>query len=279
MIGCRLDTGQPITMPRMELRGRSVLVTGATGGLGQAIARRLRAEGCELTLTGRRNDVLGPVAEEVGGRAIVADLSDPDELARVARECADVDVLVANAGVPGAGELGEYSVEQLDRVLAVNLRSPIVLTRLIGERMLARGAGHVVFISSLSGKTTTPVSSMYNATKFGLRGFALALRQDWNPRGVGVSCVNPGPIADAGMFHEGGGALPAGFRLRSPQDVAAAVVRAVKRNKAELDVADPVMKAGAAFGLIAPQTAARLTRLAGGDRIAHQLADGHADKR
>jgi short-subunit dehydrogenase len=263
----------------MDLRGKSVLLTGATGGLGQAIARRLRDEGCRLTLTGRRADVLGSLSSEVDGRAIPADLSNADDVDRVAGECAEVDILVANAGLPGNGPLEEYAVEQIDRVLGVNLRAPIMLARLLGERMLDRGAGHIVFISSLSGKTTTPVSSLYNATKFGLRGFALALRQDWEPRGVGVSCVNPGPIAEAGMFHDGGGSLPPGVKPRSPNDVAAAVVKAVVHNRAEIDVADLATRAGAAFAMLAPQTAVRLMKLAGADRIAHQLAEGNRDKR
>ncbi|HEV2783826.1 MAG TPA: SDR family NAD(P)-dependent oxidoreductase [Actinophytocola sp.] len=263
----------------MELRGKSVLVTGATGGLGQAIARRLRDEGCVPLLTGRRAEVLEPLADELGGRAIPADLSNPDDVDRVARAAADVDVLVANAGLPGNGLLEGYTIEQIDRVLGVNLRSPIVLARLIGERMLARGQGHIVLVSSLSGKSTTPVSSLYNATKFGLRGFALALRADWEPRGVGVSCVNPGPIAEAGMFVDGGGTLPPGIRPRSPRDVAAAVVRAIVQNRAEIDVADLVTKAGATLALLAPQTVAWLGRLVGADRVARQLAEGHKDKR
>jgi short-subunit dehydrogenase len=257
----------------MELRGRSVLVTGATGGLGQAIARRLRAEGCELTLTGRREDVLQALAGEVQGEALVADLASDDDVQRVVDGCGDVDILVANAGVPGTGELTEYSLEQLDRVIDVNLRAPLALARLLGERMLARGRGHIVFMSSLSGKNATPLSSLYNATKFGLRGFALGLRQDWGPRGVGVSLVNPGPIGDAGMFHETGAALPAGFQPRTPADVAAAVVKAVKHDRAEVDVADPVMRAGAFFGQLAPQAAAKLNRLAGGDRLADETVD------
>jgi len=267
--------------PDMELRGRSVLLTGATGGLGQAIARRLRDEGCALTLTGRRADVLDALATEVEGHALVADLSQRGELQRVVDAAADVDILVANAGVPGIGELTEYSLEQLDRVIDVNLRVPLTLARLLGERMLARGHGHVVFISSLSGKTANPLSSLYNATKFGLRGFALGLRQDWGPRGVGVSCVNPGPIADAGMFHDAsaGVALPAGFRPKVPSDVAAAVVRAVRSDRAEVDVADPVMRAGVILGQVAPQAAAKLNQLAGGDRVSHQLAEGAVDKR
>jgi short-subunit dehydrogenase len=263
----------------MELRERKVLVTGATGGLGQAIARRLRAEGCALTLTGRRADVLDTIAAEVGGRALVADLSKADDVDRVARECADVDVLVANAGLPGNGLLETYTPEQIDRVLNVNLRSPIMLARMLGERMLARGGGHIVFMSSLSGKSTTPLSSLYNATKFGLRGFALSLRTDWEPRGVGVSCINPGPIAEAGMFHEGGGKLPSWVKAQRPEDVADAVVRAIVQNKAEIDVADLVTKVGATFALLAPQTTARLGKLVGADRIARELAEGHRESR
>jgi short-subunit dehydrogenase len=183
--------------------------------------------------------------------------------------------------VQGTGELTDYSLDELDHVLDVNLRAPLTLARLLGEHMLARGRGHVVFISSLSGKIANPVSSLYTATKFGLRGFALGLRQDWAPRGVGVSCVNPGPIGDAGMFHEAdnGAALPAGFRPRLPADVAAAVVKAVRHDRAEVDVADPVMRAGVVFGQLAPQTAAKLNRLAGADQLSHRLAEGAADRR
>lgn len=261
----------------MDIRGKSVLVTGATGGLGQAMVRRLAAEGATLTVTGRRADAVAPVAAEVGGTAVTADLADVTDVDRVAE--LDVDVLVANAALPGVGELESFSTAEIDRVLAVNLRTPILLARRLGERMLARGHGHVVFISSLSGKTATPVSSLYNATKFGLRGFALALRQDWTSRGVGVSCVNPGPIAGAGMFHEGGGELPPGVRAKTPGDVADAVVRAIRDNRAEVDVADPVMRAGAWFSQVAPQTAARLSRLGGAERVARQLAAGHEDNR
>jgi short-subunit dehydrogenase len=262
---------------RMEIRGKSVLVTGATGGLGQAIARRLRVEGGSLTLTGRRADVLEPLAAEVGGTAVVADLSLEEDVARVAD--IDVDVLVANAGLPGVGELESFSVAQIDRVLDVNLRAPVVLARRLGERMLERGQGHIVLISSLSGKSATPLSSLYNATKFGLRGFALALRQDWEPRGVGVSSINPGPIAEAGMFHEGGGTLPAGLRPSSPEDVADAVVRAIRRNRAEVDVGGPAIRVGAWLSQVAPQTAARLGRMSGAGRVARQLADGHREHR
>jgi uncharacterized protein len=261
----------------MRLRGKSVLLTGATGGLGQAIARRLHAEGCALTLTGRQQDVLEALAAEVGGTALVADLSKEDDVDRVAAE--EADILVANAALPANGLLETYTPEQIDRALDVNLRAPVMLARVLGERMLARGDGHLVFISSLSGKSTTPYSSLYNATKFGLRGFALALRADWNPRGVGVSCVNPGPIAEAGMFHEGGGTLPPGVKARRPEHVAAAVVRAITGNKAEIDVADLPTRFGANLALLAPQSVAKLGKLLGADRVARELAEGNRDKR
>lgn len=260
----------------MELRGRSVLVTGATGGLGHAITRRLRAEGCDLVVTGRRGDVLDELAQEVEGRAVVADLAVTADLLRLVDACGDVDILVANAGVAGLGSLGDQGLDDIERVLGINLRVPIALARLLGERMVGRGRGHLVFISSLSGKTATSLSSLHNATKFGLRGFALGLRQDWEPRGVGVSCVNPGPIGDAGGSHDGGAALPAGFSPKTPADVAAAVVKAVRHDRAEVDVADPVMRAGVLFGQVAPQAAARLNRLAGGDRLSQQLVDGES---
>ncbi|MFL6142505.1 MAG: SDR family NAD(P)-dependent oxidoreductase [Labedaea sp.] len=263
----------------MRLNGKSVLVTGATGGLGQAIARRMKAEGCTLTLTGRRADVLEPLAAELGATSLVADLSDVDAVTRVAEAAQDTDVLVANAGVPGGGLLDELTVEQIDRVLDVNLRAPIMLTRLLGEHMLRRGTGHVVLMSSLSGKSATPYTSMYNATKFALRGFALGLRADWEPRGVGVSCVNPGPIADAGMFHDGGTKLPSWVKQRKPADVAAGVVRAVEQNRAEVDVADLVTRVAATVGMLAPQTSAKISKRVGADRIARDLAESHKDKR
>jgi uncharacterized protein len=244
----------------MELRGRAVLVTGATGGLGRAVAARLRAEGALLTLTAQQGDVLQPLAGELEAQAIVADLAQRDDLERVVDACADVDVLVVNGGLPGTGELVDYSVDELDHVLDVNLRVPLLLTRLLGAAMLKRGDGHVVFVSSLSGKTAGTETSLANATRFGLRGFALGLRQDWGPLGVGVSCVNPGPIGD--LEPANGAALPAGFRPKVPDDVAAAVVRAIRGNKAEIDVADPVRKAGVVFGQVAPQIAARLNRFA-----------------
>ena len=182
----------------MELRGSRALVTGATGGIGHAIARALAARGAQLVVTGRRTDVLEPLAQEIGGRAVASDLADRDAVDRLLDEAGDIDVLVANAALPGSGPLLEYEPEQIDRALDVNLRAPIMLSRALVPRLLERGAGHLVFVSSLSGKAISPGASIYCATKFGMRGFALALREDLIATGVGVSVVYPGFISDAG---------------------------------------------------------------------------------
>ena len=263
----------------MNLAGSSVLLTGATGGLGHAIARRLRAAGAELVLTGRRTEVLEPLAAETAARSLAVDLADAGAVARLAAECADVDVLVANAGLPGTGHLSSFSVEEIDRALAINLRAPMVLARVIGERMVARRSGHMVFMSSLAGKVGTPRSSVYSATKFGLRGFAQSLREDLRPSGVGVSAIFPGFVRDAGMFHETGTKLPPGVGTVSPEAVADAVVRAIERNRGEVDVAPVGLRAGAMAAGLAPDLAASVQRRLGGQRIAEDHVSAQASKR
>jgi short-subunit dehydrogenase len=263
----------------MELRGRTVLVTGATGGLGTAIARALAARGAVPLLTGRRAEVLEPLAAETGGRAIAADLSVPADVDRLMVEAGDVDVLVANAGLPGSGHLTTFSVEEIDRAIAVNLRAPMVMARRLAEPMTARGTGHMVFVSSLSGKAASGGGSVYAATKFGLRGFAHGLREDLRDAGVGVSVVLPGFIRDGGMFHDSGVKLPAFVGTKTPEDVAAAVVRAIERNRAEIDVAPLGLRAGVAFAGLAPELSARVQRRLGGAKVADAMARGQQDKR
>jgi short-subunit dehydrogenase len=263
----------------MELRGRTVLLTGATGGLGNAIARALAARGAVPVLTGRRTDVLEPLAAETGGRAVAADLADPDSVDRLLAEAGDVDVLVANAALPGSGHITSFSVEDIDRALAVNLRAPMVMARRLAEPMAARGGGHILFVSSLAGKAASGGGSVYSATKFGLRGFAHALREDLRRSGVGVSVVLPGFIRDSGMFHDAGVKLPPFVGTKTPEQVAAAVVRAIERDRAELSVAPIGLRAGAAFGGLAPELSARVQRRLGGAKVADDMARGQRDKR
>ncbi len=263
----------------MKLAGAHVLLTGATGGLGQAIARALAARGATLVLTGRRADVLEPLAQELGAQAVVIDLALPGAPAELLEAAGDVDVLVANAGLPASGGLHSFTDEQLDRALMVNLRAPMVLAKTLSERFVARGSGHLLFMSSLSGKAGAPGSSVYAATKFGLRGFALALREDLQPKGVGVSVILPGFISDAGMFAESGAKLPPYVGTKSPEDVARAVVRAIERNSAEIEVAPLVIRAGAALAALAPGPVGAVQRRLGAAKTAASIVSGQTDKR
>jgi len=263
----------------MDLRGRTALVTGATGGLGTAIARALAARGAVPIVTGRRADVLEPLAAETGGRAMAADLSSAADVDRLLAEAGQIDVLVANAALPGSGHITSFSVEDIDRALAVNLRAPMVMARRLAEPMAARGAGHIVFVSSLSGKVASGGGSVYAATKFGLRGFAHGLREDLRGAGVGVSVVLPGFIRDSGMFHDANVELPRFVGTKTPDDVAAGVLRAIERDRAEVDVAPLPLRAGAAFAGLAPELSARVQRRLGGAKVAEDMARGQSGKR
>lgn len=264
---------------RIDLRGSRALVTGATGGLGQAIARLLADEGAELVLSGRRVDVLEPLAAELGAQAVVADLESLAEVDRLMQEAGPIDVLVANAALPTNGDLLEYTPEQLARALTVNLHAPIAMARTAGLGMVERGRGHIVLIGSMSGKVASIDSSLYNATKFGLRGFALGFRQDLAGRGVGVSIVEPGFVREAGMFVESGAKLPPGVRTVTPEQVASGVARAIRRDKAEVVVAPIELRAGGAVGALLPELGAKIQDMGGAAKLAGRMAEGQRDKR
>jgi short-subunit dehydrogenase len=263
----------------MNLGGRRVLLTGATGGIGGVVARALAARGATVILSGRRAEPLEALAAELGGRAIAADLAEPGAPEALLAEAGDVDVLVANAALPASGELTSFSPVEIDRAIAVNLRAPIMLARLLAPALTARGSGHLVFVSSLAGKAASPHSSLYSATKFGLRGFSLGLRQDLAEHGVGVSCVFPGFIRDAGMFADSGAKLPAAVGTSSPDEVAAGIIRAIERDRAEVDVAPLGMKAGARLSGLAPALTANLQGRLGSFKIARSIGAGQRDKR
>jgi len=154
-----------------------------------------------------------------------------------------------------------------------------VLARLLSERMAERGEGHLVFVNSLSGKAGAAGSSVYSASKFGLRGFALGIREDLRPLGIGVSTVFPGFIRDAGMFADTKVALPRGAGTRSPEDVGRAVVRAVREDPAEITVAAFEQAFGALVAGISHPLVASLQRMLGGGKVAAEIAAAQAHKR
>ncbi|MFL5898471.1 MAG: SDR family NAD(P)-dependent oxidoreductase [Solirubrobacterales bacterium] len=262
----------------MNLSGRKTLVTGATGGLGRAMAKALAERGALLTLSARNRAALEAMAAELPGaghRVLPADLAEPEAAERLAAEAAGTEILVANAGLPGAGKVDEFSVEELKRALRVNLEAPMLLARALYPAMLESGSGHLVFVASLSGKAASPRSSIYNATKFGLRGFALGLRADLAPRGVGVSIVSPGFVREAGMFADAGSKPPPGMGTATPEQVGAATVKAIERNRVEVAVAPLQQRAAAHFALASPALSVRAQSGSAGQKAAQAIADGH----
>lgn len=252
----------------MDIRGRRILLTGASGGLGGAIARELGRRGAHLVLTARRKELLDELAAELGAEVVVADLSDRDDVDELIELSTGVDVLVLNAGIGGDTVIEELTAGQIDTVIDVNLRAPVQMSVAYAQHLLEeRRPGQIVLVGSLSGLAASPNTRMYNATKFGLRGFAHSLRQDLDGTPVGVTLVSPGFIRDAGMFAEGGIELPPGVRTKSPQDVADGVVKAIESNPAEVFVSPIELRLGATFATVAPGISAAVQKRVGAKEI------------
>ena len=268
----------------MQISGKTALVTGATGGLGTAIAKELALRGATVVVSSRKQAELEALAASLPGdghRTVVAELGSDGAGERLVADAelgGPVDIFVANAGLPGSGRFEDLSEEDITRVLRVNLEAPIRASRALLPAMLERDSGHFVYVSSLAGKVPSPRAAMYNASKFGLRGFTLALRQDLRGTGVGASLVLPGFIRDAGMFADAEMKPPPGMGTSTPEKVAEAVVRAVETNKAEFVVAPPQARAVSALGSSFPSVAAVFQRGAG-ERIAEELASKQTEKR
>ncbi|MGW0807050.1 SDR family NAD(P)-dependent oxidoreductase [Nonomuraea sp. NPDC002799] len=262
----------------MKLAGTTALITGASGGIGQATARRLAREGVRLVLSGRRADVLADLAGELDARAITADLTRRDAVIELMKCCGPVDILVVSAGLSYPAAFADHHIDEMDDCLDVNLRAPMVLARLAAEQMIAGGRGHLVFMCSMTGKTPLARTTLDNATKHGLRGFAHAARADLAQHGIGVSVICPAFVSEAGMSARSPVPLPKWLRTRSPEQVADAVCRAIRANIAETDVAAfPVRLAGMMAGL-SPAMWARVRRAVGADRHAQAVVDGIASR-
>jgi short-subunit dehydrogenase len=281
----RALTKRPWSSLRLvELQGKRLLLSGATGGLGRAIAEELAAHGARLVLSARRAEELERLARSLPGgeerhRVAVADLAEEGAAERAVREAGELDGLIANAALPGVGAVEKVSAEELSMTLRVNLEAPMLMARALAPELIEKGEGHIVFISSLNGKVGTPRTAIYCATKFGMRGFALALREDLHPKGVGVSTVLPGFIREAGMFHDAGVKSPPGLGTTSPKKVGKAVVTAITRNRSEVEPATLRLRLASGIAHRHPELAARIQRRGGAEKIAESLVEGHAGKR
>ena len=257
-----------------------MLLTGASTGLGPHIARRLHEAGAKFVLSARNEAALKKLAKELGeSRVVVADLSRAAEPERLAKAAGHVDVLVSNAGVPASGRLVTFNIEDLDRAIDVNLRAGMVLAALLVPAMVKRKSGHIVFMSSVAGIAPAPGFTVYNATKFGIRGFGLALREELLDTGVGVSVICPTFVNEAGMWAETGlKANPIAGEV-SPARVAEAVWSAITKNRAQVDVMGIQLRASLKVLAVAPGLFARVARATGATKTNEQAEERQRHKR
>jgi len=219
-----------------DLSGKRALVTGASGGIGAAVARALHAAGAEVALSGTRAGPLADLAAELGARAHVvpADLSDPAAVEQLARDAqaalGGLDILVNNAGITRDQLLMRMSDADWQAVLDVNLTAAMRLARAAIRPMMKGRWGRIVNITSVVGATGNPGQTNYAAAKAGLVGFSKSLAAEIASRGITVNAVAPGFIATpmTDKLSEAQKAalterIPAG-RLGTPEDVAAAVL-------------------------------------------------------
>ncbi|MEV0998304.1 3-hydroxybutyrate dehydrogenase [Nonomuraea sp. NPDC050202] len=172
-----------------ELTGRTALVTGAGGGIGAACARRLAAAGARVLVVDLRAESAEKVAAEVGGAAVVADLSEPGFVAALPDE--PVDIVVNNAGFQHVAPIEEFPPEVFATMLKVMVEAPFLIARRVLPGMYARGWGRFVNISSVHGLRASPYKSAYTTAKHALEGFSKVVALEGAPHGVTSTCVCP----------------------------------------------------------------------------------------
>lgn len=226
------------------LEGRTAVVTGASRGIGLAVARRFRSAGAWVAMVARGEAVLRSEAESIGGHAIPADIGDPVSLARLTETVVDLlggqvpDLLVNAAGAFHLAPVAETDPADLDRMLDVNLRAPFLLMRAFLPGMLERRSGHLVTIGSIAGRHGFPHNGAYSASKFGVRGLHAVLDAELRGTGVRATLIEPAatdtPIWDS-IDRDRHPGLPPREAMLSAEAVADAVVYAVTRPP-EVDV-------------------------------------------
>jgi uncharacterized protein len=225
-----------------------VLVTGASRGLGEALARRFAGAGARVALVARSGEVIEKLTDELGGTSHPVDLADAGQvgtlLHRIEDEAGPVDVLVNNAGIDLTGPFGELTEVELRQVTQVNYLAPADLCRQAIPRMERRGSGHIVNISSLSGVAALPGLAAYSATKAALSHLTAALRADLKGTAIGTTLVELGPMPTDMLDHvkryrPTERSFRRFYRLRlvtdvDTQTVATAVVEATEKGKKHL---------------------------------------------
>ncbi|MCA1840548.1 MAG: SDR family NAD(P)-dependent oxidoreductase [Actinomycetota bacterium] len=255
----------------MELKGKGVLITGASRGLGVEMARQFGKQGARLAIAARSKGELEQVAsalqaEGISTTAIPTDVGDRSSLealvAQATLNLGGIDVLVNNAGVEQVYDFEEMNLDLIEQIIQVNVTGLIALTRLVSPAMIDRRSGHIVNISSMAGLLPVPHNSVYSASKHAVVGFSRSLRLELAEHGVGVSVVCPG-FVEGGMFERWGRPAPSAAGAVSVDAVAKATVGAVINNSAEVKVNSALGKLGPVIHALSPSVSGGLIHRTG----------------
>ncbi|MFK2824285.1 SDR family oxidoreductase [Bacillus sp. B190/17] len=257
-----------------RLRGKTIVITGASSGLGVEIAKQAAAEGARLILLARRSDRLEEVKESIRRTfstevySYSVDISQKEEIENVfmhvLQHVSEIDILVNNAGFGVFSEAHEAKWEETEAMFRVNVLGLIACTQMVIPHMKARGSGHIINIASQAGKMATPKSSVYAATKHAVLGYTNSLRMEMARDGVRVTAVNPGPIAtEFFTLADPSGSYVAnvGRWMLKPEKVARKVVGAMGTAKREINL-PRWMSTGSLIYTLFPRTVERLGRKA-----------------
>jgi short-subunit dehydrogenase len=260
---------------RFEIRSSTALITGASAGIGLAVARRLASAGANLVIAARNAENLEAAAESLRATgvdvlAVPTDVGRQPDLETLVESAVakrgTIDILVNNAGIEAFSHFEELPPERIEETIRVNLTSALLLTRLVLPHMLAVRRGHVVNMASTAGKYGPAYGAAYGATKAGLIAFTQAVRAEYRGRGISASAICPGFTDEGGIYDRmkvrSGRKSPALVGSTTAERVARAVLRAIEKDKAETIVNWPPLRPVLVFAEIFPTLGAAAIRAA-----------------
>lgn len=220
------------------IKPKRILITGATSGIGFMLAQQLHKEGHDVWATGRNKQVLEQLSK-VGIHTTVADLTSQYSIENLFKDIETPDTVILNAGTGTFAYLTDLQDVEVEQMLDVNVKAPIMLAKYFANKMKEKKSGHIIFIASQAGKVATPKASVYAASKHAIIGFANAARMELREHGVKVTTINPGPIDTPFLERAdqtGGYRDKMGKQLLDPQKVVNAIIKAIYKPVREVDL-------------------------------------------